>query len=99
VSEQLELDLGWPEGSYERYRNYFGRLVRCTVPVKFYSSDWHDGMRAQVYIGTICSCYKGGVCLQPPLRAQGVSEERGQCFPLTSSMQLEILPGKLRDYE
>jgi hypothetical protein len=97
--EQLELSLGWPEGSYEFYQVYFGRAVKCTVPVPFWSDDWHDGMRSRSYIGNVCSCHKGGICLQPPIREQGVPEERGQCFLLTSDMTLELLPGKLRDYE
>jgi hypothetical protein len=76
--DQLELDLEWPEGSYEKYQKFFGCVVKCTVPVEFWSDDWHDGMRARIYIGRICSHETGGVCLQPPYRAQGVSEDRGK---------------------
>jgi len=96
--EQAELDFDWPEGSYERYRKVFGQVVRCTVPVKFYSPDWHDGMRFRVYVGRVCGHYEGGICLQPQDRAQGVDEDRGKCFLLTREMVLEILPGKLADY-
>jgi len=95
---QAELDLGWPEGSYERYRNVFGRLVRVIVPVEFWTDDWHDGMRSRGYTGTVCSHHLGGVCLQPPVRAQGLPEERARCFPLTDSMTIELLPGKPADY-
>lgn len=95
---QQELGLLWPEGSYERYRKEFGKVVKCTVPVEFWSDDWHDGMRFKVYIGTVCSHHEGGVCLQPPPREQGIDEDRAQCFPLTSRMKLEVLPGKLKDY-
>jgi hypothetical protein len=96
--EQLELPLGWLDDSFEKYRKFYGRVVRCTVPVEFYSDDWHDGMRSRTYIGTVCSHHEGGVCLQPPMRAQGVSEDSGKCFLLTSDMILELLPGKIRDY-
>jgi hypothetical protein len=96
--EQAELDLEWPEGSYERYMAFFGKTVKCTVPVEFWTDDWHDGMRARVYVGTVTGHWGGGVCLQPPLREQGISEERANCFPLKNNMKLEILPGKAKDY-
>jgi hypothetical protein len=96
---QLELELEWPSGrAPDYYEKLRGKAVRCTVPVEFWSDDWHDGMRQRVYIGTICGHYAGGWCLQPPDRQQGISEERGQCFPVTNQMRFEVLPGRPEDY-
>lgn len=97
VIEQQELDFGWPEGSYERYRNIFGKTVRCWVPVEFWTDDWHAGMRWRVYVGVVCSHHEGGICLQPHAHSQA-EQDRPQCFPLTKEMKLEVLPGKAKDY-
>lgn len=95
VTETVRVAAG---DNYEQFKEFFGKVVRCTIPVSFWDPDWHDGMRARVYIGTVCSHHEGGVCLQPPPRAQGIDEERGQCFPLTGGMSVEVLPGTIRDY-
>lgn len=94
----LDLEFQGRDGMFYKYRDFFGKNVRCTVPVDFYSDDWHDGMREKVYVGQVCSCHRGGICLQPPNRQQGISKDRGVCFPVTASMRLEVLDGKLSDY-
>lgn len=43
----------------------------------------------QKLLGQICFHHEGGVCFQPV---------QGECFPITSDMTLEILPGHLRDH-
>lgn len=99
--EQPELEFDWPEGSYERYRKFFGKTVRCWVPVEFWTDDWHRGMRWRVYVGEVCSHFGPGgqVCLQPAHHSQaGQFIAMGQCFPLRKDMKLEIIPGKARDY-
>jgi hypothetical protein len=55
-------------------------------------------MRYRVYIGHVCSHAWGGVCLQPPPAGQGYPDN-GKCFPLTRNMKLEVLPGKLSEYQ
>lgn len=95
VTETVRVAAG---DSYEQFREFFGKVVRCTVRVDFWSDDWHDGMRARQYIGRVTSHHEGGVCLQPPIRGQGIDEKRAQCFPLTSDMKLDVLPGSLGDY-
>jgi len=99
MSEQLEFDLEWPPGRPPDYfEKLLGKTVKCTVPVNFWSDDWHDGMRARIYVGTVCSHHDGGFCLQPPLRQQGISDDRGRCFRVTNEMSFEVLPGKMADY-
>jgi hypothetical protein len=99
VSEQTELDLDWPSGHAPDYYNkMLGKAVRVTVPVEFWTGDWHDGMRARIYIGTLCGHHEGGYCLQPQDRAQGVSPEHGRCFPVNGKMTIEVLPGRPEDY-
>jgi hypothetical protein len=99
VSIQPELPLDWPPEPREKmYERLTGKTVRVTVPVDFWTDDWHDGMRARVYVGRVCGCHRGGFCLQPPDRAQGLPEERGRCFPLADAMTFEKLPGRLADY-
>ncbi len=75
-----------------------GKTVRCTVPTDSWSDDWHDGLRARVYVGTVCCHHEGGFCLQPPPRGQGIPVDRAQCFPLTERMRFEELPGGPGDY-
>jgi hypothetical protein len=97
MSEQQELDYTWPAGSYEHYRPFLGKVVRCTVPVEWWSDDWHRGMRERVYVGRVCSHHnplEGAFCLQPH-RHQGIESP---CFPLTPEMRLEVLPGNAKDY-
>jgi hypothetical protein len=99
MSEQLEFDFEWPSSRPPDYfEKLLGKTVRCAVPVDFWSDDWHDGLRARVYVGMICNHYNGGFCLQPPLRQHGADEERGHCFPVTDEMTFEVLPGKMADY-
>lgn len=99
IAEQLELPLVWPSGhSPVWFKHMTGKTVRCVAPVGFWTDDWHDGMRERVYVGTLCSCHRGGWCLQPPPRNQGVDRDLGQCFSVTPEMTFEILPGKPGDY-
>lgn len=90
--DQLQLPYEWPPGTWEALFPFFGKGVLCTVPVKFYSDEWHDGVRSVTYVGTVCSHHAGGFCLQPPARQQGIDEKRGQCFVLTGEEKLEPLP-------
>jgi hypothetical protein len=95
VSVQPELALEWPEGSYERYRPYFGRRVQVRVPVRWWSAEWHAGLRYKVYEGHVCSCHRGNdlVCLQLPSAEQGWDDPGPRCFLLKNDMELTLIDG------
>jgi hypothetical protein len=89
-AEQPELELGWPPGSWEKYREVYGKWVKVTVPVKWWSAEWHSGMRSRTYVGMIKTHHAGGVCMEPPPAQQGW-QQRNRCFPLTDQMVVEVL--------
>lgn len=95
---QLPLELEWPEGSYERYADVFGQVVLLTVPVEWWSEEWHTGLRYKTYVGRVTSCHKGGCCVQTYTPAQGLYGDMMQCIPLMDNMEVIAQPGKLADY-
>jgi hypothetical protein len=91
---QAQLALEWPSGSYARYKDYFGQYVLATIPVQWWSPEWHQGLRRKVMVGRVVSHHVTGeaeVCVEPPVAEQGWEGHGPRCVPLRDDIKLEIL--------
>lgn len=78
----------------------WSKPVMAEVPEHPGSAEWYAGLRARLYVGTLCSpCGRTNsrVCLQPHKVLQG--EDTAPCVPVDPDhVRLWILDGKLADY-
>ena len=76
----------------------YGKPALVEIPAEFWSQEWLMGIRSVTYLGDICSCHRGGTCVQPRRESQGEGMQPPCISFDPEKAKITVLDGKLEDY-
>jgi len=76
----------------------WGKAAMVEIPEESWSDDWLMGIRSKTWLGEICSCHRGGVCVQPRRESQGEGMQPPCISFDPDKVKITVLDGKLSDH-